>query len=244
MKYSRTSAQARRIPAPASFEDEVFADPSADPEDPLRRHKPMKNKKRTAGLLLILTGTMMILSAAGYVGYHLYTASRAGRDAEEILKEIEAALPAADLTTSAQGHFQDPGREMPTIEIRGRSYIGILEVPSLSLKLPVLSEWSYDGLRIAPCRYSGSLYSRDLVIAGHNYRKHFAGIKSLPAGSEVLFTDVEGRSCRFEVSESQVIRPADVDGMIINTDHSWDMTLFTCTSGGSARCALRCSLTY
>ena len=50
--------------------------------------------------------------------------------------------------------------------------IGILEIPALDLNL-VISSWSYSSLRLAPCRYSGSAYKGDLVIAAHNYQSHF-----------------------------------------------------------------------
>ena len=59
--------------------------------------------------------------------------------------------------------------EMPTVEINGQECIGTLEIPSLGLKFPVISEWSDEKLKKAPCRYSGSAYLNNLIIAGHNY---------------------------------------------------------------------------
>lgn len=58
--------------------------------------------------------------------------------------------------------------------IDGIKYIGVLEVPELSLQLPVMSHWSLAGLKIAPGRYKGSVYKRNTIIAGHNYRSHFS----------------------------------------------------------------------
>ena len=49
---------------------------------------------------------------------------------------------------------------MPEETIDGRSYIGVLEIPSLSLQLPVIGSWSYAELREAPCRYAGSAYQK------------------------------------------------------------------------------------
>ena len=61
---------------------------------------------------------------------------------------------------------------------------------NLRLALPVMQQWSYPGLKIAPGRYSGSLYTDDLVIAGHNYARHFGPLAQLTVGTEVLFVDM------------------------------------------------------
>ena len=55
-------------------------------------------------------------------------------------------------------------KEMPTVEWEEYQYIGMLEVPSLELSLPVMDQWDYDRLKISPCRFAGNLYQDDLVI--------------------------------------------------------------------------------
>ena len=47
---------------------------------------------------------------------------------------------------------------MPETELDGEQYIGVLELPTLSLTLPVQSQWSYPALKVSPCRYAGSAY--------------------------------------------------------------------------------------
>ncbi len=32
--------------------------------------------------------------------------------------------------------------EMPTVEVNGQECVGMIEIPALGLKLPVISEWS------------------------------------------------------------------------------------------------------
>ena len=132
-----------------------------------------------------------------------------------------------------------PEMEMPTVEINGNAYIGVLDIPSKGLSLPVMSQWSYSRLRIAPCRYSGSVYSRDIVIAGHNYARHFSPIKRMQAGDAVNFTDADGNVFHYEVAAVEVLKSTAVEEMKAG---DWDLTLFTCTYGGKSRCALRCRL--
>ena len=107
-----------------------------------------------------------------------------------------------------------------------------------------MSEWSYAGLKIAPGRYSGSTYADNMVVCAHNYAKHFSPIKWLALGSEVYFTDMDGQRWSYEVSNVETIQPTDIDKMITASDEdAWDLTLFTCTTGGRARCAVRCTRT-
>ena len=100
-----------------------------------------------------------------------------------------------------------------------------------------MNEWSYPRLKLAPCRYSGSAYTGNLVIAAHNYRTHFGPIKNLTVGAQVTFTDVKGRRFSYEVSAVETIEATSVEDAVSN---AWDLTLITCTPGGQARVAVRC----
>ena len=58
-----------------------------------------------------------------------------------------------------------PIPEMPVVTVDGNDYIGYLSVPSLGLELPIMSDWDYDKLQLAPCRQLGSVYTDDLVLS-------------------------------------------------------------------------------
>ena len=133
----------------------------------------------------------------------------------------------------------DPEMDMPEIEIDGETYIALLEIPDLDLSLPVCGSWSYSNLRVAPCRYSGSAYLDNLVICAHNYTSHFANIRYLSAGSPVYLTDADGNTFTYTVTQVEILEPTAIDEMITGDD--WDLTLFTCTTGGQARVAVRCT---
>ena len=133
----------------------------------------------------------------------------------------------------------NPYMEMPVTVIEGHEYIGVLSVPSLGLDLPVMSEWSYPKLKIAPCRYKGSAYTHNLIIAGHNYRKPFSPIKSLEPGERIVFTDAEGNQFFYQVDTVEILKKTAVEQMEAG---EWDLTLFTCTYGGQTRFTLRCIL--
>ncbi len=131
----------------------------------------------------------------------------------------------------------NPDMEMPTLEVGGQEYIGTLKIPALGLALPVLNQWSYPNLKIAPCRYTGSAYQDNLVIAAHNYTRHFGGLKNVSVGDEVLFTDADGNAFTYMVSELEQLPPTAIGEMQAG---DWALSLFTCTVGGRYRMVVRC----
>lgn len=146
--------------------------------------------------------------------------------------------PAAVQTENlSAGPATDRNRNMPEVEIEGRTYIGILEIPQIDLELPVQSTLSMDILKISPCRYSGSVFRDDMVICGHNYKRHFRRLSELQCGDCVLFTDVEGNCYRYRVMEQQMLRPRQSYEM---KNSKYDLTLFTCTKAGTGRVTIRC----
>lgn len=126
---------------------------------------------------------------------------------------------------------------MPTVQIDGEAYIGVLEFPSLSVSLPVISDWSAAKLRTAPCRYTGSAYQDNLVIAGHNYRTHFGKLQNLSLGDTVLFFDADGNRFAYEVAGVEELDSTAIEEMVTG---DWDLTLFTCTLSGQTRFTVRC----
>lgn len=202
----------------------------------------MRNK---LGSLLIALGVLALLGAAGLFGYNQWDNARAEKAADAVLTQLEETIetPKTILPgeTAASSEAAADAPEMPVTFIDGYDYIGYLSIPSIGLALPVMQQWSESGLKIAPGRYSGSLYNDDLVIAGHNYTRHFSPIKHLAVGTEVLFVDMDGVVWHYAVSASEVLQPTQIEQMTTKTSaDSWDLTLFTCTTGGQARYALRC----
>lgn len=136
-----------------------------------------------------------------------------------------------------------PIPEMPTMMIDGHEYIGYLEMPTIGITLPVMSDWSYKKLRIAPCRYWGSAYDDSMVILAHNYDRHFGRISSLNVGDPVQFVDADGNIFKYVVAAHETLERLQMRKMV---DNDYDLTLFTCTYGGGKRVTVRLErvLTY
>lgn len=202
-----------------------------------------RDSKTMKGKLLTGVGLMLIAAALLLTVYNIRESDRAGAESEEMVVRMEsltAALPERLETEKKElvpEYKKNPEMEMPTVEVNGQECVGMIEIPALGLKLPVISEWSDAKLKKAPCRYSGSAYLKNMIIAGHNYRTHFSGIKRLNPGDSVVFTDADGNIFSYEVAEIETVGGYDIEKMEAG---DWDLTLFTCTNKGKARAAVRC----
>ena len=216
------------------------------------------------GSLWMAAGALLLAAALCLTVSNLWEERRAGEAAALVTRQLTAQAPAAQTpalsapetitgpesvpapentpageTVPPQAPLYEryPEMEMPTAEIDSDRYIGLLNIPSLGLELPIMTDWSEQKLKLTPCRYAGSVYTDDLVIAGHNYRSHFGKLVNLTEGDEITFTDVDGNLFFYEVAARETLMPTAVEEM---TSGDWDLTLFTCTFSGSNRTTLRC----
>ena len=189
--------------------------------------------KANRGTVWINAGLLLIAAALFLSAYNAWESHEARDSARQVIAQLCDELPteAGEPTT-----LPDVRREMPVKTINGRDYIGVLSIPSLELELPVISQWDYPALKVAPCRYSGSLYQDNLIICAHNYASHFGKLKELQPGDIVLFTDMDEHVVTFQMVERETLNPMDAEGMEAG---DWDLTLFTCTIDGQTRVTIR-----
>ena len=213
----------------------------------------MKNKR---GLFCITTGLLLIAAALAITGYNTWEDKQAKNSSDKVMEQLrvmvaekaetpaEPEIPEQQESLPAEivieeeipDYILNPNMDMPTQTVDGYDYIGIIEIPASDIALPVISEWNYPALKIAPCRFEGSVYTDDMIIAAHAYKAHFKRIRDLSGGEKVTFTDAAGNEFVYEVVSIETVSGTDVDGL---TSGEWDMTLFTCTVDGASRVVVR-----
>ena len=201
------------------------------------------------GIIFVTIGVVLILSALLLFLYNGYEDRRAGQQAELLMDEIKSAIaekiPSTAKPTESETETEaataepqkTPPPEMPVVVIDGYGYIGYLSIPDLGLELPVMAEWDYSRLKIAPCRQFGSTGTDDLVIAAHNYKTHFGRLSSLDEGAEIIFTDMDGLKTRYSLKSVNTLAPNAVDAV---QNSGYDLVLYTCTPGGATRVTVFC----
>ena len=188
--------------------------------------------RKRFGTICIIIGIVCLLGSVGFVVYNRWESESAANAAEALLEDAQRVIAAQNVQQPATPSA------MPTIAVDGYECIGILSIPALDLELPVLTDWSYEKVKKAPCHYYGSYYEKDFVIAAHNYQSHFGRLSALRAGDVVVFTDVNGTAHRYEVVLLETLPKTATQEMITS---GFDLSLYTCTTGGGSRVTVRCS---
>ena len=182
---------------------------------------------------------LFFLCAIGWGTYLFLEEARVSETTDQLLstaKEIIAQKKDGVDRERIPDYVIDPSREMPTVEVDEISMVAQLSFPSLNLELPVADDWSYDLLRNAPCRYSGTPYQAPMVILGHNYTRHFGKLTNLSVGDKVYLTDAEGYVFSFTVREMETLPSTAVEEVTLS---DWPLTLFTCDLSGNNRFTVR-----
>ncbi|WP_050698313.1 sortase [Anaeromassilibacillus senegalensis] len=190
--------------------------------------------KRKRSAVLMIAGVLLIVGALGLAMSNLYEEQRGEAYARQISNVLEERVIAPVAVTETS---QADVKTMQTVCLEGQEYIGVIEIPSLSLELPIQKECSDAQLKASPCRYSGSFLNDSMILAGHNYKKHFGSLSALQRGDEVVFTDVTGQIYYYAVMEITSLDAYDTEEM---QSGDWDLTLFTCNFDGQKRITVRC----
>ena len=199
---------------------------------------------KKTGIAIVAAGAVLILSALLLLLYNRYEDANAGQEAESLLENVEAVIetkrikvPVTSKRPDATPSTTPLDPQMPVVMLDGYEYVGYVEIPTLGLKLPVMSEWDYTRLKVAPCRQFGSSRTDDLVIAAHNYENHFGRLKELSEGDTIIFTDMEGVVNTYSVKKIETLNPNEVDAV---QNSGYDLVLYTCTKGGKTRVTVFC----
>lgn len=216
--------------------------------------------KRAFGIIFMVIGISLVLGAVGLFVYNQQEEARAEKTTEEYLPRVvelintnknhETSKPETDISQSVSEDLTEESvdedihhqsgevvGDMLVADIDGYKFVGYISIPKYNLELPVMSETDMELMSVAPCRFSGSPKTNNLVIGAHNYRVHFGSITGLSQGDRVYFTDIEGEVWAYSVAFSEVLGPNEADSL---KNSEYPLTLYTCNYNGEARVTVRC----
>lgn len=184
---------------------------------------------------LIILGILCILLSITLYIKNKYQELDTGKKSKEILDIIETKINVSD-KEEIKSNTEDL-----VLNISGYDYIGVINIPSLNIKLPIMRETDYDRLAISPCKYYGNITTNDLVLCAHDYVNQFGKISNLKEDDIVIITDVLGNNYVYKVVLTEELNPTDITNMI---DSPFDLTLYTCSYGALKRITVRCNRIY
>lgn len=188
--------------------------------------------KHKAGTVCMALGIALLIAALSLFGYNEWRSNQAGQASDSVLEKLSPMMASPETAESPESE-----NDMPEVTVDGQTYIGTLTIPVLDLTLPVMADWDYDKLQTAPCRYSGTLATKDLVIAGHNFIRHFGRLDTLRAGNVLVFTTMNDKKHYYTVARIETLDSTDITDM---TAGEYPLSLFTCDYSGQARITVRC----
>ena len=128
---------------------------------------------------------------------------------------------------------------MPAMEIEGLNIAGIIDLPDQGYKAVFRSTWDADHARALPCRYTGSVYNRTLVIGAYGGAGQFDFAHRLEAGQTLYVTDMEGGRYRYAIERIEHAKRISEKKL---TSGDWDLTVFVKQTSGEyllIRCGVK-----
>lgn len=175
------------------------------------------------GNFLILIGIICILCALSIFIYNKILDKKIINENKQVLDTL-----VTEIQDIKQNDFSDT-----YIEIDKNKYIGILEIESIDLSLPIIENCDNGNLDKAICLYANT---ENKIIAGHNRLSFFASLKNLKKGDKAIIFDIYGNKLEYTAEKFETIDERDSDKMI---DSNYPLTLFTCNYNNTARYTIR-----
>ena len=121
----------------------------------------------------------------------------------------------------------------------------VLNIPSLGINYPVLSDTSDELLKISLNKFWGCEPNEvgNYCIVGHNYDGKdilFGKLNRIKNGDIVELEDPSGRTLSYKVYNIFIVEPSDVACTSQLTNGKKEMTLITCAEGGRRRLIVKC----
>ena len=125
------------------------------------------------------------------------------------------------------------------------SIIGIINIPKINVRYPIISETSDALLKVSACKFWGPNANEigNLCVVGHNYKnsKFFSKVPTLTIGDIVTITDLNGVTVEYEVYDMYTVDPADTKCTSQLTQGKREVTVITCTDDTKQRVVVKCT---
>ena len=203
--------------------------------------------RKRGSFVLLLLGAALLCAAFLLAAKNRREETSAGEAAAALLVQAEqtivqhtappAAVPTPAPSAAAEETLSSSPSASPSAAPEDPAFLGVLSVPAVSLTVPVLAEWSYYHLTLAPCRDCGSVETGDLVIAAHNYDTHFGRLSRIAPGDSVYFTDMAGNTTEYAAASVEQRDPSDAEGV---RESGYPLVLYTCSWDCTARVTVFC----
>ena len=193
----------------------------------------MKTRKRRLSDILTVIGVALVAVSVTAVMISFLSQKSAAKKATAIAEELRSLVP------ETQEAFAD-GRQntaMPTAEIDGVDFVGVIEIPAYGTSLPIRADWKPIRIRSYPCRLAGSTWSGDMIIGGSDAEGQFDFMKFITNGDRIYVTDAAGNRFTYRVTDVIRTDDASIENLITDED---DLVIFAKNTYSFGYTVVRC----
>ena len=145
-----------------------------------------------------------------------------------------------DLQQNLQSeNSEEAKQQLLETTIEGYNIEGIIEIPSIELKYPIINQTNDKTMKISVTKFTGGNINEigNYCIAGHNNLDGtmFGRVKKLQKGDIIKLTNLYGETVEYKIFDMYVIDPNDVSCTEIVEEGTREVTLITCTNGRKNR---------
>ena len=126
---------------------------------------------------------------------------------------------------------------------KGYEVIGIIEIPKIKIKYPILNKTTEESMLVSVTKFWGPGINEigNITIAGHN---NFSGTmfgktKKLEKNDIIKLTDLKNNTIEYKVFDKYSIDPNDVSCVESVEKGTREVTLLTCTKGHKERLIIK-----
>ena len=183
--------------------------------------------KKLYNFLLII-----LILAAMIVGIMIFNKYYKERKNEEQLSEVVRSM-----------EDEKDNKKEKKRTYKGYDVIGIIEIPKIKIKYPILSKTTEESMLVSVTKFWGPNVNEigNITIAGHN---NFSGTmfgktKQLEKNDIIKLTDLNNKIIEYKVFDKYSIDPNDVSCVESIEKGTREVTLLTCTKGHKERLIIK-----
>lgn len=151
--------------------------------------------------------------------------------------KLSAVVAQIESISTDTEHNKEDRQEL--IKVEGYDVEGIIEIPKINIKYPIVSTTSDEAMKVAITKFWGTNINDigNYTMAGHNYKNGtmFGKTKYLQIGDKIKMTDLSLKTVEYEIFKIYTIDPDDVTCIESVDPNAREITLITCTNGHKNR---------
>ena len=176
-----------------------------------------------ASLVIVAIAIVIVIAITGYKMYNSYYINKGALEAVKLFEET----------------LNNDTSSKTTIKYKEFDVIGVIEIPNIELKYPILEQNSIKSLEtsvVLMYTAQGLNNEGNSVIMGHNFNgTMFSNVNKLRIGNYIYITDTLGRKTKYEIYNIYEASDEDTSFITRNTEGKKEISLYTSSKKSKLR---------